>query len=129
MFGDYTIEQAAIVLDMSDEVVEETVRRRGIPTHRKFLLFGPVLLDKSFIDSIAPDVRALMQRSGGTRKDWERKKQEASQREEEIEQTKADIERIEEQRKKDQEDFLRQFNELTEEKRRRILAQLELDKK
>ncbi len=114
MFEGYTIQQAAIVIDTCDEIVEEAVRKGSIPTKRKYLLFGEILLDKNFVDNIAPDVRSFMQRTGGTRADWERKKQERAQIERETEQIEADIEAINEQQRKDQEEFIKQFNALTE---------------
>ncbi len=127
MFEGYTIQQAAIVIDTCDEIVEEAVRKGSIPTKRKYLLFGEILLDKNFVDNIAPDVRSFMQRTGGTRADWERKKQERAQIERETEQIEADIEAINEQQRKDQEEFIKQFNALTEAYTKKMLSKLETD--
>lgn len=102
MFGDYTIQQAAEVLDTCDEVVIETIARGGLPTYRQFLLFGPIRIKKAFIDDIAPELRARHQRTNTTRADWERRRQEAKRRDTEIEQMKEDEKRMEEDFRKEQ---------------------------
>jgi hypothetical protein len=129
MFGDYTIEQAAIVLDTCDEVVIEVIKGRGIPTHRKYLLFGEIMLNKPFVDSIAPEVRALMRRNDGTRTDWERKKREREKSEQQLRQSEDELQEIYAKRQQDQEAFLKQWNELMEQQAKKVIANLESDQK
>jgi hypothetical protein len=129
MFGDYTIEQAAITLDTSDEVVEETVKNGGIPTRRKYFFFGPLLLDKPFVDSISPEVRAFMQRNGGTRADWERKNQERELAEQQLKQSEEELEKIREKGLKNQEDFARQMNDMLATYANQMIEKIEAQRK
>jgi hypothetical protein len=114
----YTVSQAAQLWGCSEEIVLALVANGTIPTHRAFLgMLGPVRLDGSYVDLIAPDARALNKRfdemMGGP--GWqERKKQEREQTKREIERIKARTEEIRKEGVRQQQAFHQQLTEMME---------------
>ncbi|SRR6266849_349718 len=92
MFEGYALSQASEVLDTTEEVILKVVAERSIPARRQFLLFGPLRLNKEFIDDIAPDIRRLSQLTGTTIDG-------VNSRREEIKRLKEETERIKENTK------------------------------
>jgi hypothetical protein len=119
MFGDYTLSEAAQVLGCTEEALLELVKQGVFPTHRLFWLFGPVRLDGSFIDSVAPHARTLNQQLDALVGPWiSQQKQEQEQMLREIEQTKVRNEELRKQIEEEGHAFLRQLSELSEEQRK-----------
>ncbi len=112
-FGDYTLEEVAQVWDCHEGSVQTLVDSwRGRHIRRQYWLFGPLLFEKHMIDEMAPDVRAMMKRIGGTRADREAREQEQLQATQAIEQHREAIATIEKRSLEEQERFFEQMREL-----------------
>jgi hypothetical protein len=123
-----TVSQTAQLWGCSEEIVLTLVANGIIPTHRAFLgMFGPVLLDGSYVDLVAPDARALNKRfdemMGGP--GWqERKKQGREQAEQEIERIKAHTEEIRKEGERQQQAFQQQLSEMMEQHAQSLFQQI-----
>jgi hypothetical protein len=124
----YTVSQAAQSWGCSEEMVLALVAKGTIPTHRAFLgMFGPICLDGSYVDLVAPDARALNKHfdeiMGGP--GWqERKKQEREQTEREIERIKACTEEIRKEGERQQQVFHQQLSEMMEQHAQSLFQQI-----
>ena len=112
-FGDYTLKEIAQVWDCHEEAVQALVDSwKGKHIRRQYWLFGPLLFEKRMIDEMAPDVRAMMERIGGTRADREAHEQEQKQTAQAIEQHKEAIVAIQKRSQEEQERFFEQMRGL-----------------